>query len=186
MRNWKEFQSEVFDYVDGLLPDEQRKRLDKQMQASPAALEFFNEVRALRRQLKSLRQIKTSPDFDTVLRTQIQMEKNLSRRSLFGWTTNVPVALTAGALALVAVLFVAGSFQSDREMQIATARRLGSSATTFRSVGNSTGVNYPMDLVQSHGGGIKVDSRNRNQRASANADSVQTLPKDRPIVTVEF
>lgn len=196
MMNWKQFEQDVFDYIDGLLPAHAKKAIDKQLQEDPECLKFYNEIKLLRSQLKNLQPVKASSDFETVLRTRISMERSISRRGFLNGPKMAPVFAAVGAMALIVAFFVYKI--SDIQLlknNVVTSSNFNSSFPSFKTDTNNSikavqdlprTVNYPMDQVNlTAGGGTSIDSRSLERQSRSKSDSSKgDLAK--PLVTVEF
>ncbi len=191
MTTWKQFEQDMMDYLDGLLSTEKRKEIDKRLADDAEALQLFNSLSALKAQLRGLKRIKTSPDFDTVLRTRIRMEKSLSRRSLFAGDSRASVFALAGALAVLAVVLAMNVSNSDLKRPYSNKSPLPASVvTSFSRSQQDSGsiqrarINYPMEMVRLPQGGTRLESDARRGVTTA-SDSSRNSLKDQ-IVTVEF
>ncbi len=176
MTNWEKLRNDICDYIDGLLPIEARKEIDRQLHENREAEQFYKQVSELRAQLRSLRPIKTSPDFDTVLRTRIRMERSLSRRGWLSDSVRVPVAVTVGALAVVTIVFlfnISNLNNNQAPMRSSAFPSYSASQVDSRNgVNNGPPVHYvPVDQFIPHGGSPidrlgTVDDRARPDSAS--------------------
>jgi len=193
MTNWEQFEQDICDYVDGLLSPEAKRDTEKQLEQQPDAQEFYTQIKAIKNSLKYLPTIKTSPDFDTVLRTRIQMEKSLSRRGLWSGNIRVPAFAVVGAVAVVAILFW-GPFNTRNSatsgsLPFSTDASYRGDATPSRVTAQNGApmVKYPMDVIPVSRRGTAIDSRGQRRNLEANrADSLRATSADRSIMTVEF
>jgi anti-sigma factor RsiW len=93
--------SELFsEYVERSLHEEVRQEVEHHLKACPPCQETIERLGRLRRNLKSLSAVKASPDFETVLRTRMRLE----RHRLRPWTFSMPL-FPARAMAY-ALLFI--------------------------------------------------------------------------------
>ncbi len=195
MPECKSFQDQIFDYIDGLLPSANRKGVVKHLEECLDCSKIFENVTKVREQLRNLNSIKVSPDFETVLRTRISMERSLSRRSFLNRPIRVPVYAATAALAFLAAFFilnlsdkqpnnngvplnVSPSFSSS---QFSTNQTKPSTQTTPQKI------NYPMDRLNLPGG-TSISSRSLERQTSTAADSITDIVPERRIqpVGVEF
>ncbi len=194
MTNWEQLEQSICDYVDGLLSAEARKEVEQRLDQDADAKELYTQLKALRNGLRSLPAIKTSPDFDTVLRTRIQMEKSFSRGGFLSGNVRIPAFVAVGAVVVVAVLLWGtisgpGSFQNRLNSTQFTGAPVQSAGTNIpvSSIGATHAVKYPIDVLRMARRGTLIDSRSqrRNQEASR-LDSLRMASPERPITTVEF
>jgi len=194
MTNWEKFEHEIFDYVDGLLSPEAKREIERRLEQQPEAQEFYTQIRTVKNTLRCLPAIKTSSNFDTVLRTRIQMEKSWSRRGL--WTGNVRVpafAIVGGAAAVMAILLwgpfntrnniTAGSLPlstNESPYQVENTQQLAPTQSLTQTV------KYPMDVVPVSGRRGAIDSRVQRPNLSNRTDSLRATSAERSIMTVEF
>ena len=191
----KSFQEKIFDYIDGLLPTGSKRGVVKHLEECLDCSEIYENVTKVRWQLRNLNSIKVSPDFETVLRTRISMERSLSRRNFLNRPIRIPVYAATGALAFLAAFFILNI--SDRQSNNNSAplkvppsfsssqfspnqAKLGSQSTPQR-------INYPMDRLDISGGTF-ISSSNLERQTSALTDSVTKIVPERRIqpVGVEF
>ncbi len=195
MPECKSFQEKIFDYVDGLLPTGDRKDVVRHLEECLDCSEIYENVTKVRWQLRNLNSIKVSPDFETVLRTRISMERSLSRRSFLNRPIRIPVYAATGALAFLAAFFILNL--SDKQLNNNSAPlNVSSSVPSSQFSTNQTKlsrqsipqkINYPMDRLDISGG-ISISSRNVERQTSALTDSVTKIVPERRIqpVGVEF
>lgn len=185
MSNWIQLRSDILDYIDGLLPQEKRKIVDTLLQENAEAQEFFDEMKNLRTGLANLTPIKTSEDFDTVLRTRIRMEKSMHRRPLL--TLSVPAAVALG-VAVVLAIFLVPKFSSDNGLTLTSNGGSVANALSADEIEQTqpAPVHYPIDLVRLPSGGTAINSESLRERMNR-PDSLRTVSTpSRPLRTVEF
>ncbi len=195
MPECKTFQEKIFDYVDGLLPTGARKDVVRHLEECLDCSEIYEGVTKVRWQLRNLNSIKVSPDFETVLRTRISMERSLSRRSFLNRPIRIPVYAATGALAFLAAFFILNL--SDKQLNNNSAPlNVSSSVPSSQFSTNQTKlsrqsipqkINYPMDRLDISGG-TSISSSNLERQTSALTDSVREIVPKRRIqpVGVEF
>lgn len=195
MPECKSFEEKIFDYVDGLLPTEARKDVVRHLEECLDCSEIYEGVTKVRWQLRNLNSIKVSPDFETVLRTRISMERSLSRRSFLNRPIRIPVYAATGALAFLAAFFILNL--SDKQLNNNSAPlNVSSSVSSSQFSTNQTKlslqrtpqkINYPMDRLDISGGTF-ISSSNLEKQTSALTDSVTKIVPERRIqpVGVEF
>jgi anti-sigma factor RsiW len=152
MSDSEKMQEEVYNYLDGLLSGQNRKLVEQKLQSDPEYRSFFADAKALRSNLKSLPGLKTSADFDTILRTRIKIERSLSRRRSFLTLPRfAPVYVAAAALLALAV-FVSPRFNQQPTQPAVT---LGPQTTQIAEQPSAPKVNaqatpamnFPTDLI---------------------------------------
>ncbi len=195
MPECKSFEEKIFDYVDGLLPTGARKDVVRHLEECLDCSEIYENVTKVRWQLRNLNSIKVSPDFETVLRTRISMERSLSRRSFLNRPIRIPVYAATGALAFLAAFFIFNL--SDKQLNNNSAPlNVSSSVSSSQFSTNQTKlsrqstpqkINYPMDRLNMSGG-TSISSSNLERQTSVLADSVRGVVPERRIqpVGVEF
>lgn len=191
MTNWEKFRDDIYDYVDGLLPLDEKKRIDKQLEDDEQARQFFDEVKALRTQLRGLSAVRTSGDFDTVLRTRIRMERSIGRRGwLFGGAVPLPAMLTAGAVVLLAAVLLFGPQSGPFSGESTVANSVLSGYPVSSGFGNgssgATSVRYVPAEPISVSRGVAIDRISQAAPNYSKIDSTRERPADRPILPVEF
>lgn len=102
MRSCQKF-SEVFsDYFEKALPEKDRQAVETHLQLCPPCQQSIARLVRLRQVLRALPVIKTSLDFDTVLRTRMRLERR-RRRPLFARPISPRRTLAWGGLATIVV-----------------------------------------------------------------------------------
>ena len=195
MPECKSFQETIFDYIDGLLPTGARKDVIKHLEECLDCSEIYENVMKVRWQLRNLNSIKVSPDFETVLRTRISMERSLSRRSFLNRPIRIPVYAATGALAFLAAFFILNL--SDKQLNNDSAHlkvpssfsssQFSPNQTKLGSQGTPQKINYPMDRLNISSG-TSISSSTLERQALALTDSVREIVPERRIqpVGVEF
>jgi len=190
MSNWEQLKDEIYDYVDGLLPAEARKHIEKLLEQDSQAREFHDNVVRLRSGLKGLRRVKVSDDFETVLRTRIRMERSLSRQGFWSGTVRIPAFATVGALALVVLLSFlsfsnSGTSKANSGNLPALSAGYGGSGFVAGRQSNPAVRFVPVDRVNLGSNGTALERL--EDKASTPADSIRRQsPDGSRILTVEF
>ena len=175
------FKDAIWDYVDGLLPTESRKNIEKHLKECTVCLTGHADAKALRSRLKSLRPLKTSANFETILRTRISMERSLRRRSILDGPMRFPAYVTAAALLILAAVFGANLKQSNT----LSPQPSQFSVNSNPEGANSEQINYPVDVLDLSRRGTSLDSDAPRRAVSSRSDSTRNLSRER-IRTVEF
>lgn len=179
MENCKQIQELIFDSVDGLATTEQRKAVEEHLQKCNSCLQLYEGVAAVKAALKQLTPLKTSPDFETVLRTRISMERSLSRKGVLQWPARGSVLTFAGAAAItMAILFV--NFSGHEPLTQSPPPAVSSYSTTPNPANSTfakqpytqaTHVKFPIDIIDSKSGTpIEYDTQR-----SPKPDSLQNM-----------
>ncbi|MFQ5751905.1 MAG: anti-sigma factor [bacterium] len=192
MKICKWFEEKIFDYVDGILPSEKRKEVEKHFKECSPCLDFFNDTKNIRVQLRNLTSLKTSPDFETVLRTRIRMERSLNRHSVLNGPIRIPIYAVTGAFITIAAFFV---FSSLNHGSAKNSNIVAPSYLTNQNVSNYSGtniqnlsekVNYPMDWVNLSGGGTAINSDELEKYSPARSDSAKERTPKEVLHSFEF
>ena len=108
MNKCKRIRDLISSYIEGELFQDNKKQFENHLGECPNCSETVTGTKNLRKNLSNLKLLKTSPDFDTVLRTRIRIESGIGRRRLneiiWSWPAKIPVY--GGALALIIIAFV--------------------------------------------------------------------------------
>ncbi|MFQ5823153.1 MAG: anti-sigma factor family protein [bacterium] len=192
----KRFEGQIFDYLDDLLPNTQKKEIEKHFEECSRCSNAFKEIKNIRSLLRRLKTVKTSSDFETVLRTRISMERSLSRRGIINLPIKIPLYAAAGALLIIAASFILGStnnfFHASNSNEPSTLVPSYStdpnlsidSSPNFQNLPEK--VNYPMDWVNLSGRGASINSYELDNYSSAISDSIRDSIPAKKIHTVEF
>lgn len=191
MPECKNFQEDIFDYIDGLLPTGSKKGVAKHLEECLDCSEICENITKVREQLRNLISIKVSPDFETVLRTRISMERSLRRRNFLNRPIRIPVYAATGALAFLAIFFILNlsDKQSNNDSAHLKAPPSFSSAQFSPnqakpgSQGAPQKINYPMDRLNISGG-TPISSNTLERQTLALTDSVGEIVPERRIQTV--
>lgn len=187
MTNCNQFRETILDYVDGLITPEQKKTVTKHLDECPQCRLFYDETRDLRNQLKKLQPIKMPPDFETVLRTRISMEKSLSRRGTVTWAVKFPLYAAAGALIFMAALLFYNNVlingQSPNAVSFYSSSLAGDdSADQIPSLSRRV---YTMDKIMIPGQGTPLNSESLTNNSITPDDSIKSNLRVRS-VAIEF
>ena len=136
---------------------------------------------------RAIRQLKTSPDFETILRTRIRIESGIQRRRLqavsLPWPTRIPVYGIALALIIIASVLVIDNVTKSRfsykpEALPNTGWYGGNPSQNIQSPVVKETDNYiyaidrvsPQDLIDNYG--TSVDSNSKIESFNNQSDSV--------------
>lgn len=185
MASCKEFQSFISDYIDGDISKSLKHELDLHLESCENCSHILKRTLTLKELLKNLKRVKTSSDFDVVLRKKLQGELNKlgenNPRRIFAFPLKPALGTLAGAAVLATVFTVVHFTGSQEAGQPENMQVIGD-----RTIGNQAGtqLNVPQLPVPSQGiGNIqKVNSRSVNF-PSVPADSNKAeLQKKKPNV----
>ncbi|RMF62906.1 MAG: zf-HC2 domain-containing protein, partial [Calditrichaeota bacterium] len=173
----------IFDYVDGLLSIKNRKEVDRHIKGCNTCRDLYHRATDIKAKLKALPRIKTSSNFETILRTRISMERSLSWRA-FRWRANVPMYAISIAVVVVAVFLVA-NLRSSNPVSLTLSQPTVSTQPQANFNADSQTVNFPLDVVRLQGGGTPLNSEAVQRDNSTPKDSTRDfLPEN--VHTVEF
>ncbi len=184
MKICKWFEDKVYDYVDGLLPGERKKEVEIHFKECSSCLSAFNDIMNIRVQLRHLHSFKTSPDFETVLRTRISMERSLKRSRNLNWPVRIPIFAATGAFVVFAAFFALGSLKDFRTNNsndtalIAPSYRSNQNISNYSSAFNRNlpqNINYPMDWVNISGRGTPINSTELERFSTTRTDSANEI-----------
>ena len=182
------FEDKIFDYVDGLLPGDRKKEIEKHFKECSSCLNNFNNAMNVRVQLRNLKPIKTSPDFETVLRTRISMERSLNRRRFVHGPVRIPMYAATGAIIALAAFFILSALNNNfLARKNNNTNLLAPSYVTNPNTSNnssadsknpSQNIHYPMDWVNISKPGTAINSTELKKFSSTRFDSAkQQTPK---------
>ena len=148
MKSCEQFEELCSRYLELELSAAKRKEFEDHLDSCPSCREKLEDIRFIRQRLKKLKSITTTPDFETVLRAQIQMSKHIGRSEYWPLPAYLrwPAMGLAAALLIFAVTFLFQRGQSSQWLQ-----RFQPATETFASPSNptiSTGnIFYSLELV---------------------------------------
>ncbi|MFQ5864904.1 MAG: anti-sigma factor family protein [bacterium] len=196
MKDCKRFEEKILEYAEGLLPIAQKKEIERHVENCFSCLNALKDLRSVRSLLRGLKPLKTSDDFETVLRTRISMERSLSRRGIINRPIRIPLYAAVGALVVIAAFFVLNSTNKyfptmgSNEPANSVPSYLANPTLSRDSSTNSQNIpekiNYPMDWVNLSGRGISISSQETDKLSAARSDSVQDSYSAKAVNTVEF
>lgn len=185
------FEPAINDYVDGSLQGLQKKEVEKHLGGCSRCRRVCEDLKEVKARLKSLRKLKTSPDFVTVLRTRISMERSLSRRGFGNWQIRIPVYLTAGVAVILVTAFLFNPLKNSFITDVTNVPSNSFSSELTNSnpsiapkqvfQDQPDAVNYPWDVVNPKG--FRSSSERTERPPTTNPDSLRNSYK---IHTVEL
>ncbi len=148
MNTCESFSESFSDYVENTVHTEQRQSLDTHLSQCPSCHAAVDRLQNLRSRMRALPRLKTSPDFDTMLRTRLMLErKRAARFHFFPEFARIPRSL-AYALAGVAVFLLVGVFARNGQSSHAFAPRLGNEELRISSVTTpASNTSHPLPKV---------------------------------------
>ncbi len=120
MMTCRDFEGLVTEYLDGELSQNIQHQMEEHLSSCQACAQKINSVKMLCRQLKNLMTVKTSAEFENMLRARIRLENRKERYQRESFFSLRRANLLAYAVALVVVV-LAGFFitQQVRRQQSA-------------------------------------------------------------------
>ncbi len=110
MKICRRFKKMLSLYIDSELPKREKQEFENHLDECPECQEKVALQQLLVNKLHHLKRIRTSDDFDAVLRTRIRIESGIGKRRFdemtWGWTTKVPVYGMSLALIIIAAVLV--------------------------------------------------------------------------------
>jgi len=110
MKNCKWFEKYFSDYIEENLSHNLVEELKKHFDKCTRCTAIINQMRIVKTRLGQLVPLKTSTDFNTVLRTRIRIESGLERspwhERMGGWSIRVPIYAASLAIILMVAFFI--------------------------------------------------------------------------------
>ncbi|MCG3118778.1 MAG: hypothetical protein ALAOOOJD_01043 [bacterium] len=110
MTNCERFTELLSDYAENTLTSAAKRELNVHLQQCTECRSAAERVDNLRRNLHRLSPLQASPDFETILRTRIKMERRAHAAPLWDWRYTAPRRVAtysaAGALAVVCMFYL--------------------------------------------------------------------------------
>ncbi len=194
MNTCESFSESFSDYVENAVLPEQRQTMDVHLSRCSSCQATVARLSSLRSRLRTLPRVKTSPDFEAILRARIMLERKKSRVSTFApRVARMPRAAVyalAGLTILLATSVILRGWQSPEAY---TKRALNSEEfylyqTTPNSPLQPTKVSYTLDKIRP--GYLQRHEREATAHDRAvSPDSIlekQTLPPGQQLKTSSF
>lgn len=100
----------ISDYIEGELSERDKEQIENHFDECTTCSKITSRISKLQNNLKNLRRIQTSTDFETVLRTRIRIESGIGRRRLheiiWSWPARIPIYGMSIALIIIAIVLV--------------------------------------------------------------------------------
>lgn len=188
MRDCDKFKLSISEYVDGQLTGEEKDAVEAHLKSCKKCQQLAQNLRALKGALRNLAPVRTSTDFDAMLRANIrirnksQWRRPNSRREVF-----MPWRIPAYALGIISIVIIAfvsiNLMQQHQSAPLATSQQ--NSAAQVSSTDDSARVflNYVLDqipleqLVSNRA--VQINSKNAPTRQSSVPDSVKNQEMQR-------
>ena len=109
MNKCKQVKHIISDYLENQLNPDQKELIENHLAECNHCAIALEGIKNLKNTLKTIRKIKTSPDFDTVLRTRIKIESGIGRRLhkiVWTWPARIPIYGMSVALIVIAAVLV--------------------------------------------------------------------------------
>jgi len=114
MENCKWFEQYFSDYIEGQLDLSLTQKLEQHLAKCKYCTAIIQRMRLVMGSLHQVSQLKTSSDFDTILRTRIRIESGLERSSwrdrFNSWAIRIPVYAASIAIILIAFVLLKGQY----------------------------------------------------------------------------
>jgi anti-sigma factor RsiW len=150
MNDCDRFVGQVSDYLEGFLTGKQREAFEAHLRSCTACEWRLQRTQALCKRLRALPRVKTSADFDTVLRARIGFERRLKHQGVAGWFSVWPVKVSfygaAAALVIIATVLVRQEISGSSELE-PRREALGSAATIPERPTHVPQVVFPIDAI---------------------------------------
>lgn len=180
MNNCDKFAELCSDYVEQSLSRADHQAMESHLADCPTCYEKVHGIKLLRNRLKQLPSLKTTPDFETVLRARIQISKNIGSPTFFKFP--VQYRLPAFAVAVM-VLIISASFliqnQFPSASSLAGSAAAGASAAKVKSSAAVGNYIYSLDAIpmpQQDDPAALVSGSSAAQRAGENAAPAGSIP----------
>ncbi|NUO84445.1 zf-HC2 domain-containing protein [candidate division KSB1 bacterium] len=155
MNTCESFAESFSDYVENTVHPEQRQMLDAHLSRCPSCQDTVTRLSHLRTHLRTLPAVKTSPDFETILRTRIMLERRKSHALAFAPQVVRWPRVTVYALAGLIAVLTMGVLVSGRNHSNTITRQMQNEELNISSVDQyfpsspiqPTKVSYPLDKV---------------------------------------
>jgi len=113
MKNCERFTDLLSDYAENGLASAEKRELDVHLQQCSECRSAADGVVNLRYSLRQMPALKTSPDFETILRTRIKMERRAHAAPIWNFRHLAPrrvATLSAAVVAIVCLIYLWPSF----------------------------------------------------------------------------
>jgi len=110
MKKCKWFEKFFSDYIEGQLDSKTLLELEQHLQECPHCLEAIQRMKKISTRLQALDPLKTSTDFETVLRTRIRVEMGLRRNFILpgfdSFSIKTPAIIVSAAFIAMTFYFI--------------------------------------------------------------------------------
>lgn len=110
MKKCKWFEKFFSDYIEGQLDSKTLLELEQHLQDCPRCVEIIQRMKKISTRLQAMEPLKTSSDFETVLRTRIRVEMGLRRNLILpgftGFSRKTPAVVVSLAFAATIFYFI--------------------------------------------------------------------------------
>ncbi|MEK7729236.1 MAG: zf-HC2 domain-containing protein [candidate division KSB1 bacterium] len=143
------FSESLSDYVENDVHPEQRKSLDDHLAQCPSCHTTVTRLQNLRSRMRALPRIKTSPDFETLLRTRLMLERK--RRHFFPFVSELKRMPRTAAYALAGfmLLLIVGAITRSGQTSETLTQRGGNEDLKISSFSRpASNVSSPLNIYR--------------------------------------
>lgn len=196
MKTCRNFEGHVSEYIEDELAKNSKSLLEAHLQSCQHCAQIINSVNALRRSLRNIAKVKTSDDFDNMLRARIRLENRKSRfrrESIFSsWKVRIPAYGMAVVFVIFAVLLISQKVQQQKNSFPQAAAQLDwmNGRQAVQQQNNPDGVKIyfvdrePAIKVLSPTNFVKRWERTRESNSNLDTNSI-TFPKQKLVNMTE-
>lgn len=186
MENCDKFKRQMSDFLDGIVRGAEKRECEEHIATCKECAALLARLKSIRAQMRSLPRMRTSADFDAMLRARIRLSGSAGRRrygtghaSYISW--RIP-AFAVGTIAIVIIGALAvGMLNNQKQQNFASiAEKNGDSWGTQSAtlpVPGDVQVNYVLDRIPLEyllfGEGVPLSSEGMQRVINSRADSSQ-------------
>ncbi len=189
MNHCKRFKLLISDYLEGFLQGIQKKEVEEHLKVCRSCYNDYQGLKSIKMSLRRLPPKKTSPDFETILRTRISMERVWSRRGFIQGPLRIPMYTAATLVIVFAAFFIYYSLKiSESPSTTLPAVTVQNSSNHFNQTiqpNPQESVFYSMEEVTIPSKGTPINSETL-QNAPSKADSIARNHRVPVSRTLEF
>jgi anti-sigma factor RsiW len=191
MKNCERFTELLSDYAENMLAPAEKRELDVHLQQCSECRSAAEGVVHLRRSLHRLSALQTTPDFETILRTRIKMERRAQSAPIWNFRYVAPRRLatySAAAVVVIGCLFYVWQRLSASALPPSTATiavsQMQLAPNAALSSGSPAKILYTLDQVTPQlWPNFGATRKNSERGAAMTSDSSRTGPASRPAAT---
>ncbi|MEE4312547.1 MAG: zf-HC2 domain-containing protein [candidate division KSB1 bacterium] len=177
----KRFRKFLSLYIEKEIPKEKEEEFRKHLDECISCQDDVSVQSKIMDSIHHLHSVKTSEDFDSILRTRIRIESGLDRRRLrgatWGWPARIPVYGMSLALIVIAALMVTQQFKKMNQPEVPDAF-----INTEWYGGNPEQNRNPLNIREDDNTIVLIEnepaSESRDSERKARADSTDMTDED--------